>query len=179
MLYLSFPRDFVSAELIGIFDSYFNVVFLAPAFSFIIWNFTHTLIIFICFQLKILMNYNECIKIWMILSRDKVIRLNSLRKFDLFLFVLNHKRFHQSSLIVRYLSLLQDILSYVWILKFLRILRVTSPLLIILANIEGSHCVLTTLQFIRDNGLLNWMRVGNVGATYNLLGIWGISIHPN
>ena len=125
------------------------------------------------------MSYNECIKIWMILSRNKDIRLNSLRKFDLFLFLLNHRRFHQSSLIVRDLSLLQDILPYAWTLKFLRILRVTSPSLIVLADIEGSHSVLTALQFIQHNGLPNSMGVGNVGATYNLLGVWGISIYPN
>ena len=80
--------------------------------------------------------------------------------------------------IFRYLNLPPGLLSCTCTLEFLRILIITSRLLIVLADREGNHWVLTTLLFIR--GLLphpsQWTW-GNVGVSYKLLGIWDIPIH--
>ena len=50
------------------------------------------------------------------------------------------------------LSLPIDLLFSTCTLEFLKILRETSPLQIILSGFEGSHWVLDTLPFIWDNG---------------------------
>ena len=80
--------------------------------------------------------------------------------------------------IFRYLNLPPGILSCSCILEFIRILRVTSPLLIVFAGREGRYWILTTLQFIL--GLLphpiQW-EWGNIGVAYKLLGNCGYSHH--
>ena len=59
-------------------------------------------------------------------------------------------------------------------------LRVTSPLLIVLAGRGGSHWVLTTLPFIRKLWPHSIQREwGNVGVTYELLGGLDIPVHPS
>ena len=59
--------------------------------------------------------------------------------------------------------------------RCLRILWVTSPLLIVLASKKGNHWVLVTFLFILELWdhliQLEW---GNVGVTYKLLVVWDI-----
>ena len=50
--------------------------------------------------------------------------------------------------LIRWLILPRSLLSCVCTLEVLRILRVTSPLLIVLSNKEGNHCVDAILPFI-------------------------------
>ena len=71
----------------------------------------------------------------------------------LYLSVLSHKRSHPSSHIVRYLSLLSDLLSCVCTQGLLRILKVNSPLFTVLVAREGSHWVLATIQNIQEYDL--------------------------
>ena len=88
-------------------------------------------------------------------------------------------RFHPSSslLFTIWVSLQSSVLCLCCGCKKL---RVTSPLLIVLIYIEGSHWILATLPFIR--GLLphpSQLEWENVGITYKLLGDLGIPIHAS
>ena len=81
--------------------------------------------------------------------------------------------------IVCYLSVLLSLLFCTCIPKFQRMLRVISPLLIILTWREGSHWMLTVLLFIREL----WPHLiqyewRNVGVTNKLLGYLEYSHSP-
>ena len=115
---------------------------------------------------------------WIIQSRRLVILLNSLRKFLATLSVLNNRRFHPSS---SYCSLFEfpstpAVLTFYP--QYLRILKVTSQLLIVLVDRERSHWVLAALPFIRALFPYSSQWVwGNVEVVYNIFGVWGILIH--
>ena len=102
-----------------------------------------------------------------------------IEKILFILTVLRNIRFNSSSSIVRYLSRLQSHLSYSCTLKFLKIQRMISSLLIVLVNSGGSHWLLATLPFIRElcPHQIKW-KWRNVGVTYKILEVWSIPTYP-
>ena len=87
----------------------------------------------------------------MILRRNKVKRLSSLRNFRALLSV----RLQKVSLVFLHCSQSESSsrssVLYLYP-EYLRLLRMTSPLLIDLADREGSHWILTIPSFIGDYG---------------------------
>ena len=115
---------------------------------------------------------------WMILSRNYVIWLNSRRKFrappicsqsqkvsPVFSYCLLSESPSRSSILWLYLV-------------FLRILKVASPLLGVLADRERNNWIITILPFIQGQWpiLIQW-KWGNVGWLMNYLRVWNILIH--
>ena len=115
----------------------------------------------------------------MILIRIWVMRHNN-RKILFILTVLRNIRFNSSSSIVWYLSRLQSHLSYSCTMKFLKIQRMISSLLIVLVDRGGSHWLLATLPFIRElcPHPIKW-KWRNVRVTYKILEVWSIPTYPS
>ena len=118
---------------------------------------------------------------WMILSRNSIKWLNSQRKFRASPICSQQHRFHLSSLHWKLFE--SPFRSYILCLfsGYLRILRVTFPLIVVLSDREGSNWVLATLPFIQ--GLwprsIQWVWE-NGEVTYKLLGYLRYShLSPN
>ena len=108
--------------------------------------------------------------LWMILKKELSLNDSKLKEgFGLSCW----SRFHLSFSLLFAIWVSLHVFCHALISWMNKKLRVTSPLLKVIAGWEGSHWVLTTLPFIRKlyPHPIQW-EWGNVGVFYELLGVW-------